>query len=393
MIHKYALIQVTDRKGKKIPCLFTRAGKFYLSKEIRRKRYLRSIPHDTVTEAANWIKQFTKAVLDGQNELIERSKARTAYPAIAQILSLYREAGAKQYAVDGKPAAKTVENNCGQLLNLIRKTSNIQNPALVSIDVLNKTTVEKYMTALIEQAGKDELLKQRARVTAASTLRQAKSVFTRWALSYYEDNKMLIPESLQAFLKTGKSAKRERYRIPPLELREKTFAEARKLKKQRPDLYATFLLCYDLGMRSSEAQAAQWSWFEIDADGRRSIRICRRADWKGPKNLVEHRVPLTEDTWKDLQAIRTASAHILPGAHPTDRQNLINREFARWMREIGWDKYTYPKAAHELRKLAGSMWYTKAGLEWAARWLGDTAATVDHYYADLVDNRAAVVMR
>jgi hypothetical protein len=63
------------------------------------------------------------------------------------------------------------------------------------------------------------------------------------------------------------------------------------------------------------------------------------------------------------------------------------------MREIGWDKYTYPKAAHELRKLAGSMWYTKAGLEWAARWLGDTAATVDHYYADLVDNRAAVVMR
>jgi hypothetical protein len=95
-----------------------------------------------------------------------------------------------------------------------------------------------------------------------------------------------------------------------------------------------------------------------------------------------------------LQALRRPDdPYILPGGHPSGRSHLVNREFATWMRSIGWDRVTYPKAAHELRKLAGSMWYTHAGLQWAARWLGDTAATVDHYYCDLIATRAPVAMR
>jgi hypothetical protein len=63
------------------------------------------------------------------------------------------------------------------------------------------------------------------------------------------------------------------------------------------------------------------------------------------------------------------------------------------MRKLGWDSKTYVKAAHELRKLAGSRWYTVASLEWAAKWLGDTPAVVAHYYADIDTVRVAVNMR
>jgi hypothetical protein len=63
------------------------------------------------------------------------------------------------------------------------------------------------------------------------------------------------------------------------------------------------------------------------------------------------------------------------------------------MRGIGWSRLKYPKAAHELRKLAGSMWYTKAGLQWAASWLGDTPETVYHYYADATELGPVVGMR
>jgi integrase len=124
------------------------------------------------------------------------------------------------------------------------------------------------------------------------------------------------------------------------------------------------------------------------------MRICRRPYWKGPKNLVNHSVPLSDHVWDGLQAVRAQdNDYILPGAHATARKKLINTDFAAWMRSVGWGRETYPKAAHELRKLAGSMWYTKAGLQWAAAWLGDTAATVDHFYSDPVTRGQMVDMR
>lgn len=98
--------------------------------------------------------------------------------------------------------------------------------------------------------------------------------------------------------------------------------------------------------------------------------------------------------WNELQLFRRdESEWIIPGTSPAARRKLIVRQLAAWMRKIGWDKVKYPKAAHELRKLAASMWYTKAGLQWAATWLGDTPETVYHYYADATELGPKVEMR
>jgi integrase len=53
------------------------------------------------------------------------------------------------------------------------------------------------------------------------------------------------------------------------------------------------------------------------------------------------------------------------------------------MRGVGWSSHKWPKAAHELRKLIGSEWYTRYGVEVAAEWLGhaDLKTTRDYYAA------------
>jgi integrase len=226
-------------------------------------------------------------------------------------------------------------------------------------------------------------------VSAASILRQAKSVFARWTVAYYRQAGIDLPDSVERFLRTGKAHKPGRYQLPPVDLIAATHAAAGKLG---PPLRLAYLLCYRFGLRAGEAAAARWSWIEQDAKGQRVLRVCRRADWKGAKNMVDHSIPATPDTWAELGRLRGSGVHILPGATPNARYALVTKDLAVWMRDTGWTAATYPKAAHELRKLAGSMWLTQAGPQWAAEWLGDSVATVLHYYARMMGSGTAVRM-
>ncbi len=95
-------------------------------------------------------------------------------------------------------------------------------------------------------------------------------------------------------------------------------------------------------------------------------------------------MPIGAGLWENMQAFRRADdPWILPGGNPTARRNLIERDLAAWIRGLGWDRQRFPKAAHELRKLAGARWYTDYGLQWAAEWLGDNPDVVFKYYADV----------
>ncbi len=87
--------------------------------------------------------------------------------------------------------------------------------------------------------------------------------------------------------------------------------------------------------------------------------------------------------------MRTASPFVLPGVTKTDRVDLIRYEFADWMRSIGWERETYSKAAHELRKLQGSRWFTEVSPVAAQAWLGhQSIETTCKYYAKLIEQPA-----
>ena len=390
-MNKYKLIPVTTSNGRKIKNLFTRNGVYYISCEIKRKRFLRKSPYQTQTEAAAWVKKFMREARENTANA-DHSRHRSAYPAIGRIIELYRAAAATQHAKTGSPLPHTVKQNINQLKNIVRRATGASNVDSLPATILTADLADQYFQAVVDPA--DYNTAHRARVSAASSLRQAKSIFARWALQYY-DRHINLPPDIAKFRTAGYTFRREKYRLPPAELRNKTFSEGKKLQNTRPELYLVFMLSYNLGMRAGESAAAKYAWIEPDEhkNGQYVMRLCRRPDWRGPKNLIAHTIPMTHETYNDLIAARRPdSDYILPGATPNARLNLITRRFSTWMRSIGWDQTTYPKAAHELRKLAGSIWYTKAGPTWASAWLGDSLATVCHYYADLTDSHEAVTM-
>jgi hypothetical protein len=112
--------------------------------------------------------------------------------------------------------------------------------------------------------------------------------------------------------------------------------------------------------------------------------------YKGTKNKKTREVPGTEDTWAALEQLRTESEYIIPGKDQTDRLKNGIIKASEWMRGLGWDQEQYSKTLHELRKLVGSVWCSKAGPARAAQWLGDTIQVTMHFYVAVIGESAAV---
>ena len=392
---KYKITPVLDSRDNPIPNLVTRNGAYYVRATFRGKTILRKCPYQRKDQAVSWKNTFVKKQQQGGDQVLESSRFRTAFTTVGKLLELYGTAAAHQYALDGKPKPATARKNMLQLANIIRQVEGVKSVDKLSLEVITRELAGNYVKAVVLAAGDNELLKERARITAASTLRQAKSLFCKWARTYYADAALQLPPSVSEFMETGKAVKPKQYELPPLELRNDTFEAAAALRESNPTLHAAFVLCYDLGMRASEAINARWEWIETQ-QGQRVMHICKREYWQGAKNQRNHYVPMSDEAYQALQAVCAADdprAHILPANTPTERYDIIARQLSAWMRELGWVRPTFMKAAHELRKLAGSKWYTEAGVEWASEWLGDTVLTTAHFYSALTKFRAPVTMR
>lgn len=307
---------------------------------------------------------------------VEDMKSRRPTATIGDVIDVYRELAARQRSETGKPRALTVTENVSKLLRLVKPYSE-SDPRAALATVLTREMLQQFVALRLE-AGRDNL--DRARTSAATVIRGARSVFARWALADMRQ-RLQLPD-LDGFLKCKTvRAPDKKYRFPPPALVDATMKEAGKLEVSKPNLFAVWLLCYYLGMRAKEAACARWSWIR-EGEAVSVMEIIRRPDFE-PKSR-DRRVPIGKTVKLRLMALRRPDDDfILPGGSPNGRRDLVTRKFAAWMRSIGWDRATYPKAAHELRKLIGSEWYTRYGVEVAADWLGDTLEVTWKYYADL----------
>jgi integrase len=406
---KYKITAVLDGHGNQIPNLVTRNGIYFLQVTIRKKRLLNKSPFqdgkrkgDGRAKACAWKDQQIKALREETADVAARirdeSKVRTTYPSISRLIEAYQEAARKRRIEDGSPSERTVRDNATQLLNVIRQGTGIGSHTRVlqmNVSDLTKTLVEDYVEKRVLAAGDDQVAVKRARSTCGHTLRCARSLFASWALAAYEEAGLAFPPSLAQFKKAGPRGKCPKYRYGPHKhLHQVTLARAPELKKNRPGLYLAFLLCYHAALRASEAEEARWEWLE-DAQTNGNtfpcIRIKTRPYWKGAKSDTEEErtPPLSDAVYQEFLELRPEGAKptdpILPCEKPTQRHNLVGREFAQWLKSLGWET---TKKAHELRKLTGSVWYTKCGLEQAAHWLGDTLQVTYDSYSDLTEQKA-----
>jgi integrase len=366
---------VSDKKGNRIPHLVLRDGRYYLDITIRKKRYLRRIQQETLGDARATAAAMIRALRVAPESV---AKLREESPSISALVNHYRTAAEYRRAENESPSIRSSENCIGALMLVLRQGLNVENPEKQNCSVLNEDLIHRYIKARVDSAGTDLIARQRARLSASSTVNQARALFARWAQDYYRKR---IHINVETFLKcSGAERVTKKYQRPPEELIIATQTAAEALRQDNPPLYSCFLLTYNMGLRAGECANLQWSWFFQD-NGRRFLRLERRSEWKAKGR--SHTIAVSQSTWEYLQAHKTDPIYVLPGTGPTVRRDLVGRTFATWIRSIGWDRAKYPKAAHELRKLFGSEVYGKYGSDWAAEWLGHTdTRTTRTFYAD-----------
>ena len=357
---------------------------YYLRAVVNGRRISQSLQTRNKEEATIRARRLLAAARRDKWDVVDNMKSRVVrrYATIGELIAAYRVGAKKKEMRDGSPRPSTVRANVNQLSNILRKATDVDNIESLCSDVLTRDLLDEYVDrTLANYTERGEIILDRGRQTTFSSIRQAKSVVTRWALEEYKSNGLNLPD-VSGFLNYTPVRLPDRsYQMPAIELVELTERRAAGLAEKNKDLYAAYLLARDLGMRASEAAAAKWSWIEQHDNGRYMV-IKKRPDFVMKSRA--HLIRIADKTWNSLRTLRfPTDEFILPGGSPTSRNNLYMRELTRWMRNIGWDGDKFPKGGHELRKLAGARWYTHHGLEVAAEWLGDNPYTVFKYYANL----------
>jgi integrase len=359
--------------------LYKRGGVYYWREKIGAHGYNESLQTSSKEEAIKRRDVKRARAESGDWQGLYKTRVKRSCSTAAELLAAYVEA-ARLYRPRnrGKPSEKTVKANAARFRKILSVTGHSLDDGL---EVLSESLVADFETAMLEE--QDDW--DRAAVTCRSYLTQARSLFAGWTEHYYQNANLFIPD-VRGFMSGGEvRGQMKNYTLPPQELIDVTMKEAAGLDVCDPverRYRLVFLLCYNLGLRQSEAVDIRPGWFEENRgpDGPEIYCVIRRRPEEHyvPKG-IDHKVRVRPETRDEIFSLAADGEFILPGG-VTERKNLINREFSAWMKSLGW---TRRMKAHELRKLAGSEWYTKLGPAVAKEWLGHSKieTTIKHYAA------------
>jgi len=260
----------------------------------------------------------------------------------------------------------------------------------VPLAVLTGDAVREWRDKRIAARSKNPIERRAATISADSTIRMARAVFSKRILAAGLGTKVALPSPLPfAGVTVGGSTKRFSERINAAHL----FANARaELETAKPEVFRAFALCILAGLRRSEADRLTWA--QVDLAGK-TISI-ERTEWFEPKSEESARLIDLDDV--AVEFIRQAKADapdpifVLKGATPKPQTKAATvyrcdvapwrtwRTLVVWLASKGVQD---GKPIHVLRKLAGSLVFAAHGLEQARGFLGHASisTTSDSYLA------------
>lgn len=350
-----------------------RNGVFYLRVQIHGREIYQSLKTRNESVAKDRAKAIMSAAREKQFEKVRAVGNKGTGATLGDLVRVY---GAEASARGLRPA--TISGNIACLRKIV--AASCGEPDQVRVAELARQTVTAYVAAQRPETSAPDAL-ARSRRTVKSKLRQARSLFTPWALEAYEDAGLSV-SVCPMFMKAQGVSNRGisyQYERPPQNEVDSILAAAAQLETEAPELYAVFLLVYPVAMRATEAAWARLDWL-VDTGNGWEMRIPVSAEFQ-TKSGRSRAVPVHPDVVRALQAqaARSGTGYILPGASPTARDNLVARVFSEWMHNAGWKRR---KAAQELRALMGCRWFTEQGAEVAQALLGHkSVATTCQYYA------------
>lgn len=364
----------TDSRGHRVPGVYLRGGTYYarITDPATGRRTMRASPDGSLAGARRIVAEARRArtVAGAQafSEALEASRLRSAWSPMSAVLEAYARAAAEERAFSGRPSeryARTIATDWRRVL------SDQREPESASCARAPEIAAAWAAARLADGSI--------SRISVAAISRRCRELFSSWAVRRMSAAGLRIdPTVAQRW--TAVRSEPVRYQLPPQELRERTIAAGQEEIRSRSDVGLAFLLCYYGGMAAIDAAEATWDILRDDGH----LLYYRHKTGRRADPPLPAEVAAILRAWPGRESRPT----ILPGAYPTQRADIVGRDLAAWMRELGW---TTGKCAHELRKLACSTWATQAGIQWAARWIGDSEATASAYYRDLLPEKAPAV--
>lgn len=320
------------------------------------------------------LRRAYREFLDGvENEAFrEMRRARSVAPTPERLAEAYRAAAALRFAQHRQPRQRTVDNNVTAFLALCRDVG------AERVDRLTPQAVGEWVAG--RAAGSD-----RARVTAWSTLAQARSLWAAWTIEGYERAGIVIPVCLARWPRGRARAVTRKYMRPPEELRAATMAWYAGLEESDQAAWAAATLMVQFAMRPADAARLRWEDFEARPDGNLTLVYvpAKTRDTTAAPRPV--RWPAAAELLARMRAAGGAE-HVVPGACEADRYALFSGRLNPAMRALGWERARWGKACYELRKMCVDGVRRRFGLDRSVQISGDSPSTVQDYYSDPNDD-------
>jgi integrase len=237
----------------------------------------------------------------------------------------------------------------------------------------------------------DRASELRVRTSIGSTVRQARSIFSRKYMHWYEH--MTLP-NLADFRAQGVLPPKRRGDPRPLdeEAIAAMFAASKQLAVDDPSCFVTFILFSLLGMRNGEISATRKNWLRRIDGGGWMLDIIDRPEENFFCKGYERHLPVGREIVDLLNQYYRHSpdgAFLVPAAHKTEREEIVDRRHADWCGQ--WIK-DYTKVSYELRRYAGSLILKKTGSIMAAKkFLGHAnVSTTEKWYAYMLGDLPAL---
>lgn len=292
-------------------------------------------------------------------------------PTIAQVENILKE-----NRISSGLTQKSIKSYLDNFKRFARVLSNSKDVDNFDLGQINDSAFRRFKTKSLSGI-KDQALIASKKRTVNTIIRSMKAIFTR--TSIYEGYNMEFVECIrsQEFYRGLKKV----YRLPPLEIIQKTFD---LLAKSDGDVHTLIGLALHFGLRRNEIFHIRRSWFDFDCDDHRA-RIYVAADKKfKPKGGHEGFTMGGKAFAKSI--LNKATGDDLLINNRADNGRPTFEKALRELRAIGWER---SNPLHELRKLFGSYIASTESIYISQKFLrhADASTTNDSYADAIIDDK------
>ena len=251
------------------------------------------------------------------------------------------------------------------------------------LTILTPEAIQAWRIQYVQKTGENPARQRSARITCNSNLRQGKALFSRKILKFVRG--IVIPDPLPFAGVEFYPRESMRYhsKLDPAVLLQAGLGE---LSEADPDAFKALLLALGAGLRRGEIDRLLWRQIDFNA-GVIHIETTEASGLKSSDSAGD--VPIDERLSSILQGFRERALgpYVLEEGTGLTASRLWGQRYrcgdvferlTRWLRRRGVEG---AKPLHTLRKEAGSIIATKAGIFAASRFLrhADMQVTSMHY--------------